>query len=201
MASGVTIERGSDRAVAAMEAARRAGLSAGSRLVLMARRMVSDPQPTQRQLMVEMFTAARRDADAAERVAAALGSMEHELARLMERARADGDIADGWDADVLARFCLSVRRRLPQPEDGGARGPGSGPLVGPGAPARGSPRGAAAGIDDSDSGLLLALWLRASPVLVGSDSVRREIDLPWRPATGPVQMFRPHPGPPSTGTR
>ncbi len=103
-----TIERGSGQAVADMEAARRAGLSAVSRLVLMARRMVSDPQPTQRQLVVEMFSAGRREGEVADRVASALGAMEHELARLVDRARADGDVAEGWDPDVVARFCMSV---------------------------------------------------------------------------------------------
>ncbi len=103
-----TIEQGSARAVADMEAARRAGLSAVGRLVMMARRMTGDPQPTQRQLMVEMFTAARRDPDVAERVAGTLGAMEHELGRLMDRARADGDVAAGWDPALLARFCMTV---------------------------------------------------------------------------------------------
>ena len=103
-----TIERGSARAVADMEAARRAGVTAASRLVMMARRMASDPQPTQRQLMVEMFAAARRDKDVGDRVADSLGAMEHELGRLMERARADGDVAAGWDPALLARFCMTV---------------------------------------------------------------------------------------------
>lgn len=103
-----TIEQGSARAVADMEAARRAGMSALGRLVMMARRMTSDPQPTQRQLMVELFAAARRDRDVGDRVAGTLGAMEHELARLMERARADGDVAAGWDPALLARFCMSV---------------------------------------------------------------------------------------------
>ena len=103
-----TIERGSARAVADMEAARRAGMTAASRLVMIARRMTGDPQPTQRQLMVEMFTAGRRDPDVADRVAGTLGAMEHELGRLMERARADGDVAAGWDPALLARFCMTV---------------------------------------------------------------------------------------------
>lgn len=103
-----TIERGSARAVTDLEAARRAGLSAADRLVLVARQMVADPQPTQRRLMVEMFAAARRDPEVAERVAAALAAMEHELGRLLERARADGDVAESWEGAVLARFCLAV---------------------------------------------------------------------------------------------
>lgn len=102
------IEGGSGQALADMEAARRAGVSAADRLVLMARHMVGDPEPTQRQLMVEMFSAARRDPDVAERVAAVLAAMEHELSRLIDKAQTEGDVSAAWDSAVLARFCMSV---------------------------------------------------------------------------------------------
>lgn len=102
------IERGSGQALADMEAARRAGISAADRLVLMARHMIGDPEPTQRQLMVEMFTAARREREVAERVAAVLAAMEHELSRLIDKAQADGDVAATWDSAALSRFCMSV---------------------------------------------------------------------------------------------
>ena len=102
------IDRNSARAVADLDVARRAGLNAVGRLVLIARQMINDPQPAQRQLMVEMFSAGRRDPDVAERVAATLQAMEHELGRLMDRARTEGDVAGRWDPAVLARFCMAV---------------------------------------------------------------------------------------------
>ena len=102
------IDRNSAQAVADLETARRAGLNAVGRLVLIARRMVADPVPAQRQLFVEMFSAGRRDPDVAERVAATLRAMEHELGRLIERARTEGDVADRWDPTVLAHFCMAV---------------------------------------------------------------------------------------------
>jgi AcrR family transcriptional regulator len=103
-----TIERGSEQAVVDMEEARKAGVSAANRLLLMARRMVTDPDPMQRQLFVEMFAAARRDADVGLRVAAALAAMEHEVGRLMDRAQVDGDVGLEWDTAVLARFCMAL---------------------------------------------------------------------------------------------
>lgn len=102
------IDRNSARAVADLDVARRAGLNAVGRLVLLARQMVNDPQPAQRQLMVEMFNAGRRDPDVADRVAETLRAMEHELGRLMDRARTEGDVAATWDPAVLARFCMAV---------------------------------------------------------------------------------------------
>jgi AcrR family transcriptional regulator len=103
-----TIGRRSGQALADMEAARQAGVSAANRLLLMSRRLVTDPDPMQRQLIVEMFTAARRDADVGHRVADSLAAMEHELVRLMDRAKADGDVGREWDAAVLARFCMAL---------------------------------------------------------------------------------------------
>lgn len=103
-----TIERNSARAVADLEAARRAGLGAAGRLLLMARLMVGDPQPEQRRLLVEMFGAGRRDPDVQSRVTATLAAMQHELGRLMDRARTEGDVATEWDPQVLAHFCMTV---------------------------------------------------------------------------------------------
>lgn len=103
-----TIERSSQRAVADMEAAREAGASALDRLLLMARRMVAEPDSTERLLFVEMFSAARRHPGVGRRVSDALAAMERELTRLMERARSDGEIASEWDATVLARFSLAL---------------------------------------------------------------------------------------------
>ncbi len=103
-----TIERGSARVVADMDAARSKGVSAADRLLLMARRMITERDDTERLLFVEMFAAARRDPDVGRRVAEALSAMEGELARMMERAKADGDVGPEWDAAVLARFCLSL---------------------------------------------------------------------------------------------
>lgn len=103
-----TIERGSDQAVSDLEAARQAGVSAANRLLLMARRMVVDPDPTQRLLLVEMFSAARRDPDVAERVAAMLAAMEDEVGRLIERAKHDGDVAEKWETEAIARFCMAL---------------------------------------------------------------------------------------------
>jgi AcrR family transcriptional regulator len=103
-----TIERGSAGVVADMEAARKKGLSAADRLLLMARLMISEADDTERRLFVEMFAAARRDPDVCRRVAEALTAMKGELARMMERARSDGDVAEEWDPGVLAHFCLSL---------------------------------------------------------------------------------------------
>jgi AcrR family transcriptional regulator len=103
-----TIERGSAGVVADMEAARKKGLSAADRLLLMSRLMVSDADDTERRLFVEMFAAARRDPDVGQRVAESLTAMKAELARMMERAQSDGDVAELWDPGVLAHFCLSL---------------------------------------------------------------------------------------------
>lgn len=103
-----TIERDSAEAVADMEAARSAGASATDRLVIMARRLVTQPDTTDRLLFVELFAAARRDPDVGRRVAEMLGAMETELTRLVERARHDGDVDEAWDAATLARFCLAL---------------------------------------------------------------------------------------------
>lgn len=103
-----TIERSSAGVVADMETARSKGLSAADRLLLMARLMIADPDETERRLFIEMFAAARRDPDVGARVAQALTAMQAELARMMERAKSDGDVAPEWDAKVLARFCLSL---------------------------------------------------------------------------------------------
>jgi AcrR family transcriptional regulator len=103
-----TIEQSSSHVVFDMEAAREAGVSAADRLLLMARRMVSEPDSVERLLFVEMFSAARRHPDVGRRVAEALAAMEGELARLMDRARNDGDLAPEWDAAVLARFSLAL---------------------------------------------------------------------------------------------
>lgn len=103
-----TIERGSGDVVTDMEAARDAGVSAADRLLLMAQRMVSEPDTTERLLFVEMFSAARRHPDVGRRVAESLAAMEWELAKLMDRARIDGDLDAGWDSGVLARFCLAL---------------------------------------------------------------------------------------------
>lgn len=103
-----TIERGSSAAVVDMEAARAAGASAADRLLLMARRMVAEPDSTERLLFVEMFSAARRHPDVGRRVAEALSAMEAELAKLMDRARDDGDVDPVWEPAVLARFCLAL---------------------------------------------------------------------------------------------
>jgi AcrR family transcriptional regulator len=102
------IGRGSDRAVADMEAARQAGVSAANRLLLMARRMVASPDRTEELLLLEMFSAARRDPDVRARVAQMLEAMEHEIARLIERAKAEGDVDTSWDGSVLARFCMAL---------------------------------------------------------------------------------------------
>ena len=103
-----TIERGSGDVVTDMEAARDAGVSAADRLLLMAKRMVAEPDTTERLLFVEMFSAARRHPDVGRRVTESLAAMERELSRLMDRARIDGDLDAGWDSGVLARFCLAL---------------------------------------------------------------------------------------------
>lgn len=102
------IERGSAQAVGDMERARKEGVSAANRLVLMARRIVTDPDPTQRLLLVEMFSASRRDPDVAARVADALGAMEIEVGRLIDRAKHDGDVDETFDTEALARFCAAL---------------------------------------------------------------------------------------------
>jgi AcrR family transcriptional regulator len=103
-----TIERGSAEVVSDMEAARSQGVSAADRLLLMGRRLIAERNETERRLFVEMFAAARRDPDVGRRVAETLSAMEAALARMMERAKTDGDLGPEWDARVLARFCLSL---------------------------------------------------------------------------------------------
>ena len=41
-------------------------------------------------------------------MAATLAEMEGELARLVERAKADGDVDPAWDTATIARFCIAV---------------------------------------------------------------------------------------------
>lgn len=103
-----TIERGSAQAVADLEAAREAGMSAADRLLMMGGRMIANRDWVDQRLFVEMFTAARRDPDVDRRVAGTLAAMEHEIARLMERAQAEGDVDSRWDPAVLARFCMAL---------------------------------------------------------------------------------------------
>ena len=103
-----TIERATSAAVFDMEAARAAGATAADRLLLMARRMVSEPDSTERLLFVEMFSAARRHPEVGRRVTEALSAMESELAKLMDKARSDGDVDPRWESAVLARFCLAL---------------------------------------------------------------------------------------------
>lgn len=103
-----TIERATSAAVIDMEAARAAGASPADRLLLMARRMVSEPDSTERLLFVEMFSAARRHPEVGRRVTEALSAMESELAKLMDKARGDGDVDPRWESAVLARFCLAL---------------------------------------------------------------------------------------------
>jgi AcrR family transcriptional regulator len=103
-----TIERATSAAVIDMEAARAAGASPADRLLLMARRMVSEPDSTERLLFVEMFSAARRHPEVGRRVTEALAAMESELAKLMDKARVDGDVDPRWESAVLARFCLAL---------------------------------------------------------------------------------------------
>jgi AcrR family transcriptional regulator len=103
-----TIERGSAKAVADLEAAREAGMTAAERLLLMGARMIADRDWVDQRLFVEMFTAARRDPDVGRRVADTLAAMEHERGRLMERAQAEDDVDARWDPAVLARFCMAL---------------------------------------------------------------------------------------------
>lgn len=121
-----TIERDSAAVVADMEAARTAGVSAADRLLLMGRRLVADSDRTDRMLFVEMFAAARRDPGVGRRVAEVLAAMESELARMMEKAKSEGDVEADWDARVLAHFSLALGvgfthlavAGLPDPEQG-----------------------------------------------------------------------------------
>jgi AcrR family transcriptional regulator len=103
-----TIERDSAAVVADLEAARNAGVSAADRLLMMGRRLVADADHGDRMLFVEMFAAARRDPGVGRRVAEVLAAMESEMARMMEKAKSEGDVEGGWDARVLAHFCLAL---------------------------------------------------------------------------------------------
>jgi AcrR family transcriptional regulator len=102
------IERDSADVVVDMEAARRSGASATDRLVLMADRMVTRQDHTDRLLFVELLAAARRHPDVGQRVTEMLRAIEAELTRLVERARHDGDVDPQWDAATVARFCLAL---------------------------------------------------------------------------------------------
>lgn len=102
-----TIEQGSAAVVGEMEAARKAGVSAADRFLLMARRMVTDRDQTEL-LLVEMFAAARREPDVGARTVEALEAMEAELGSMVEQAKRDGDIDPAWDTALLARFCLAL---------------------------------------------------------------------------------------------
>jgi AcrR family transcriptional regulator len=103
-----TIERGSAQAVADMERARKQGVSAANRLLLMARRIITDPDPRQRLLLVEMFAASRRDPGVGDRVVTALSAMEAEVGRLIDRAKHDGDVDADLDTAAIARFCTAL---------------------------------------------------------------------------------------------
>lgn len=91
-----------------MESARSAGTSAGDRVVLMTRRLISDRDEAEQPLFVEMFAASRRDVGIRTRVATTLRAMETEIERLVRRAQSDHDIDQDWDERVLARFVLAL---------------------------------------------------------------------------------------------
>jgi TetR/AcrR family transcriptional repressor of uid operon len=102
------IVRESADLVEVMNAARNAGMTAAERLLLMARRIISEGDRQGQLLFVELFSAARRDPAAGARVAEALTAMEAELSRLVLRAQEDGDVHRAWDPALLARFCLCL---------------------------------------------------------------------------------------------
>lgn len=66
-----------------------------------------DPDPTSKGvLLMEAFTAARRDPDLSRLVRSLIDRRGSSLAALIERAREQGDIGDGVSTDALARFSL-----------------------------------------------------------------------------------------------
>ncbi len=59
-------------------------------------------------LLVDVFSAARRDADLAEHVRATLARREQILVELIERARRAGEVAADLDPHAIARFCTAL---------------------------------------------------------------------------------------------
>jgi AcrR family transcriptional regulator len=59
-------------------------------------------------LLVDVFSAARRDAELADHVRATLARREQILVDLVERAREAGEVAPDLDARAIARFCTAL---------------------------------------------------------------------------------------------
>jgi AcrR family transcriptional regulator len=102
------IQASTDRMTADMEVARAEGLSATERLVRMGASLADPSKGRDRQLVVEVFAAARRDPTLRDRVKAGVDVLEQVLARLVERAQRDGDVAADVDSRAAARLCLSL---------------------------------------------------------------------------------------------
>ena len=102
------IEIGMRAAVKDLERARQAGASAIQLLELMGKSLTVNAGNRQRRLLTEALAAARRDPQAGERVRQVVEGAEADLARVIERARRDGDVAPHIATAPLARFSMAV---------------------------------------------------------------------------------------------
>lgn len=95
-----------DRAVASVLAADGRADVAGVLLALGTRLGTSEPEATA--LLVEALLAARRDAELAQVLAAALGEREGTMAALIAQGQADGGLTADLAPDTAARFALML---------------------------------------------------------------------------------------------
>ena len=102
------IEIGMRAGVLDLERARQAGASAIQLLELMGKNLTVKAGNRQRRLLTEALAAARRDPQAAERVRHVLETSEANMAKVIERARRDGDVACHIATPALARFAMAV---------------------------------------------------------------------------------------------
>src|SRR3954447_16153574 len=117
------IEIGMKAAVQDLEKAREAGASALQLLELMGKNLTQNAGSRHRRLVSEALAAARRDPQAAARVQEVVATSEANLARIIDRARRDGEIAPGTDTAALARFSMAVALGYHEIEEAGMAPP------------------------------------------------------------------------------
>src|SRR5436190_10486377 len=102
------IEIGTRAGLQDLERARQAGASAIQLIELMGRSLIANAGSRQRRLLIEALAAARRDPEVAAQVRQVIDASEANMARVIERARRDGDVAAHVSTPALARFSMAV---------------------------------------------------------------------------------------------
>lgn len=82
------------------------GLTGGDLMAELASHLLDRPLGHRLGLLIEAFVASRRDAELAGFVQSLLGERSDAIRVLVDRARAEGDIADAVSSDALVKFSL-----------------------------------------------------------------------------------------------